>query len=346
MSPRCQGCCQGHWSSGRLLAAAALSALTALSAACTVADRPPAATHAPSTSPSPRPMPSYAVRPRAPRPTTDQVMLGAYLDLHGLDQASSLALRRRQLGRDLRIIHWFYDWDDLLPARYADVPKDAIVLLSWDGVRYDRVLNGSQDRHLRASAKNLARYGRPIFLRWAWEMNGDWYDWGGPRNGRDPQAFVRAWRHVHDIFVQAGATNVGWVWGPNWQSRPGEPWNDLRHYYPGDEYVDWVGVSGYTDATRLTPDVLYEDIYQEYADRKPIMIAETGVRRKGGEQSADWIDLLRQWLDHHRGVGAVVWFDTNTHARGTDRFTDFRIDRHPAMLAAYQRLAADPRFAG
>lgn len=334
---------------GRLLAVAALTLLTVVPTACSPADAPVGRSASPSAaaeSPSPQPMPSYAMGRRVPRPTPDKVMLGAYLDLNGLSQARSIALRRQQLGRDLRIMHWFYKWNDPLPSKFSNLPRDAVVLLSWDGTRYDRVLNGSQDRQIRASARNLAKYGKPIFLRWAWEMNGDWYDWGGARNGRDPAAFVRAWRHIHDIFVKAGATNVGWVWGPNWQSGPREAWNDLRNYYPGDEYVDWVGVSGYTDATRLTPEVLYTGIYQEYADRKPIMIAETGVRKKGGQQSADWIDLLRQWLDSHRAVGAVVWFDTNTHARGTDRFTDFRIDRDPAMLAAYQRLAGDPRFAG
>lgn len=326
-------------------ATAVLGLLAVLVAGCsTPTERTPAPTE-PAT-PSPQPMPSYVMNPRVPQPTPDKVMLGSYLDLHGMTHSRAMALRRQQLGRYPRIVHWFYAWDDTLPATFANVPAGAIVMISWDGVRYEQVLNGSQDKRLKDSARNLAKYGKPIFLRWAWEMNGDWYDWGGPRNGNDPAAFVKAWRYVHDIFVKAGATNVGWVWGPNWQSAPREPWNDLRNYYPGDEYVDWVGVSGYTDAARLTPEVLYTDIYEEYAARKPIMIAETGIRKKGGAQSADWIDLLRQWLDYHRGVAAVVWFDTDTHARGTSRFTDFRIDRDPLILAAFQRLASDPRFAG
>ncbi|MEV4757070.1 glycosyl hydrolase [Micromonospora sp. NPDC049559] len=333
---------------GRLLAVTGLALLALLPGACST-DRPesaPTTAPTPTATPGPEPMPSYSMNPRAPRPTQDKVMLGAYLDLHGLSQAQSVALRRKQLGRDPRILHWFYKWDDVLPAAYPGVPKGSVVMLSWDGTRYDRILNGSQDKLITASAKNLAKYQKPIFLRWAWEMNGDWSIWGGAQNGRNPQGFVQAWRHIHDIFVKQGATNVGWVWGPNYASIPGDSWNAMANYYPGDEYVDWVGVSGYTDAVRYTPDALYGAVYQQFAHRKPIMLAETGVRNKGGDLSADWIDLLRQWIDDHRGVAAMVWFDTDTHNRGEKQYINYRVDRDPAMLAAYQRLASDPHFGG
>jgi hypothetical protein len=326
-----------------MVGAVVLALAVALSTGCSSGHREtPAGVPATETTPSPEPMPSYAMNPGVPRPTQDKVMLGAYLDLNGLNQAASLALRRQQLGRDLRIIHWYYDWSHGLPASFPGLSPNTIIMLSWHGARYDQILNGSQDKVIVKSARNLARYRKPIFLRWAWEMNGDWYAWGGHRNADKPEAFVQAWRHIHDIFVKQGATNVGWVWSPNFESHPAEPWNDMDHYYPGDGYVDWVGVSGYTDAATRTPDVLFGDFYRRYASRKPIMIAETGVRRKGGRQSADWIDLFTQWLGNHRAVGAVVWFDTDTHKRGTDAFTDFRIDRDPAMLDAYRRLASDP----
>ena len=230
----------------RVLAAAGLALVVALPTGCSSGHRgasaPTASAPAPSATapPTPEPMPTYVMGPRVPKPTQDKLMLGAYLDLDGLDQAASLALRQRQLGRDLRIIHWFYDWPHGLPAAFPGVSRNTIVMLSWDGTRYDQILNGSQDKLIVKSARNLARYGKPIFLRWAWEMNGDWYAWGGPRNGGKPADFVRAWRHVHDIFVKEGASNVGWVWAPNFQSHPTEPWNDLRNYYPGDAYVDWV----------------------------------------------------------------------------------------------------------
>lgn len=328
----------------RLLLAAGLS-VAAPAAACTTAQRtgPDRVTV-----PTPSPIvsaPAFRMRPGVPQAVPGTAILGAYLDLHGLSQAQSVALRRRQLGRDLRVIHWFYEWYDALPATYRGAPRGTVVMLSWRAPRYGSVLNGSQDNRIAASARNLARYGRPIFLRFAWEMNGDWYEWGGPRNGNKPANFVAVWRRIHKIFQAEGATNVGWVWSPNHHSNPQSSWNDLPHYYPGDAYVDWVGVSGYSTAAR-TPDQLFDHVYQLYADRKPLIITESGVREKGGRQSADWVDALGRWFASHPSACGLVWFDTDTHKRGTADFTNFRVDRDPLLLAAYRRLATAPRFAG
>src|SRR5262249_61576729 len=133
-----------------------------------------------------------------------------------------------------------------------------------------------------------------------------------------------------------------WVWGPNAGSVPQQSWNDTAHYYPGDGYVDWVGVSGYFN-NRETPENLFGRIVRGYGDRKPIIIAETGALEKGGTVKADWIDQLAGWITGHPAVGALVWFDTNND-KGTGK--DWRIDSTPAALAAYQRMANDPRFGG
>jgi len=280
---------------------------------------------------------------RAPRPVPGKVMLGAYLDIAGKDEAQSLALRRQQLGRDLRILHRYYTWTDPLPQSPPDgLAADTILLLSWDGASYASINNGSQDALIAKAAEALARYHRPVFLRWAWEMNGNWYVWGGARNGNDPNGFIAAWRRLHNIFAAHGAGNVAWVWGPNAGSVPQQAWNDTAHYYPGDAYVDWVGVSGYFN-NRQTPENLFGRIVRGYGDRKPIMIAETGALEKGGTVKADWIDQLAAWIAAHPSVGALVWFDTNNDK---DTGKDWRIDTTPAALAAYRRMATDPRFAG
>jgi hypothetical protein len=298
---------------------------------------------APSASPTPEPTPTYKIRSAIPAPAPGKVIYGSFLELHGRSQAASLGLRRQQLGRDPRIIHWYYAWEDVLPASFRGVPDGATVMLSWRGPRYAQVLDGSQDKHIRAVARNLARYREPIYLRFAWEMNGSWYRWGGKRNGEDPAAFVAVWKRIHDLFRKQGADNVIWVWAPNHASHPREPWNDVANYYPGDGYVDWVGVSAYS---RDGPAQLLDPVYRAYAQRKPFMLAETGLRRAGARQAADWIDALAAWLADHPGACAVVWFDTDNHKRGTNEFTDFRVDRDPAVLAAFRRMVNDPRFDG
>ncbi|HEV7899806.1 MAG TPA: glycosyl hydrolase [Planosporangium sp.] len=279
---------------------------------------------------------------RAPQPVTGKVMLGSYLDIAGMDEQQSAALRRKQLGRDPRVVHRYYAWNDPLPKTMPGLPADSILLISWDGAPYSTINSGSQDALISRSADALAAYGRPVFLRWAWEMNGNWYTWGGAKNGNNPGGFIAAWRRIHDIFVAHHATNVAWVWGPNCYSVPEQPWNDMTSYYPGDAYVDWVAISGYF-ASRETPDYLFGPVVRNYAGRKPIMIAETGALEKGGTVKADWIDQLAGYVATHPAIGALVWFDTdNDHGNGKN----WRIDSTPAALAAYQKLANDPRFAG
>jgi hypothetical protein len=278
---------------------------------------------------------------RYPVPTPGKVILGAYLDQSGLSERQSLARRRQQLGRDYRILHWFYDWTDGLPAT-LDPPARVIPMLSWTGATYASINSGSQDRLITQAARDIARYGRPVLLRWAWEMNGSWYAWSGSNNGNNPACFVAAWRHVHDIFMANGATNVGWVWGPNWYSKPEAAWNALSAYYPGDGYVDWIAISGYSDGAQ-TPENLFGAFYREFAGRKPLMIAETSAVDRGGRVKADWIDLLHTWIAAHPQIAALVWWDTDT-TPGTSE--NFSIDSDKAGLEAFRQLATDPYFGG
>jgi hypothetical protein len=271
-----------------------------------------------------------------------KVMLGAYLDLDGTSPQQAQALRRRQLGRDERIVHLFYGFTDTLPRSIPYLPARAIPMISWRGCDYSAILDGSSDAVIVRAARNLRRLGRPTLLRWGWEMNGDWYAWGGANNGNAPDGYVKAWRRLHSIFADQGATNVSWVFSVNWNSKPDSSWNQYADYYPGDRYVDWVGVSGY-NLHRELPQTLFGPIYDDYAARKPIMISEVGSYDRGGRTKADWITLFAGWVTTHPAVGAVAWFDTDTHPGFQEAW---RIDSDAQSLAAYRAMALDPRFGG
>ena len=75
----------------------------------------------------------------------------------------------------------------------------------------------SFDSYLRSWADGIRSLGYPVAIRFAHEMNGDWYPWCEKVNGNQPGDYVKAWRHVHDVFRPRGATNVIWVWSPNVQ---------------------------------------------------------------------------------------------------------------------------------
>nr|BFE71384.1 hypothetical protein GCM10020092_046850 [Actinoplanes digitatis] len=181
-----------------------------------------------------------------------------------------------------------------------------------------------------------------MLLRWGWEMNGDWYPWGAARNGKDPAGYIECWRRIHGIFAEEKATNVSWVWSPNWNSAPVEEWNTPEALYPGDRYVDWVGISGY-NLHRETPDTLFGPIYRSFSARKPLMITEVGSVDRGGRTKADWITLFARWVEAHPAVGGVVWFDTDTHPGYKEKW---RIDTDADSLAAFTAMAKSVRFSG
>src|SRR6185436_17516550 len=111
------------------------------------------------------------------------------------------------------------------------------------GFPLTEIVNGTHDTLIKSRAQAAKALGKLFFLRWGHEMNGNWYPWDGSHNGANQAAtatYVSAYRHIHDLFAAAGASNVRWVFSPNVDSVPGDPWNQWSNYYPGDGYVDWL----------------------------------------------------------------------------------------------------------
>ncbi len=293
--------------------------------------------------------PTVSAGAKAPRRPLSGSYLGIYSDLRGLSAAQSVERREALLGRTFGIDSHYYDWTDTFPgpAEAADAAKRRIPLITWWGTTLTSITNGSSDAMIRTRAAALKAYGKPVFLRWGAEMNGNWFAWSGSANGRDPRRFVAAWRHIHDVFRSVGVTNVAWVWSPNADSKPGgislASWNNWRHYYPGDSYVDWVGIDGYNWGSIYSwqsPGSIFGPIYSDYASRKPIMIAETSSVESGGSKAA-WIGALKTWIVTHPAVAALIWFDTDSSSTAIN----WRVDSSSSALSAYRSLARSSYFA-
>jgi hypothetical protein len=191
---------------------------------------------------------------------------------------------------------------------------------------------GRYDRYIRYFALSAKAWGRPFFLRFDWEMNGAWFPWGAGVNGNQPGEFVPAWRHVHRIFEQVGATNVSWVWAPFVGT-------GLRKFYPGDRYVDWTGLDGYNwgpeSALGLpwqTFDQIFAGSYRQVAriaPAKPMMLSEV-ASTGNDEQKAAWIrEMFAALRGGYPKVRALVWFDK------VDRETDWPVETLPGPRAAF-----------
>jgi hypothetical protein len=206
------------------------------------------------------------------------------------------------------------------------------------------VINGSHDAYIHEFAAAAAAWGHPFFLRFNWEMNGDWFAWSESANGNAPGEYVAAWRHVHDIFATAGASNATWTWCPNVD--PEGRLQDLASLYPGDAYVDWTCLDGYnwgpTQGGWKSFDALFSATYRQItgavAPLKPMMIGEMGSTEAGGSK-AGWIDdALDRIPESYPQVRGVLWFDK------FDSGMDWPVETSASATAAFSDGVQAPEY--
>ncbi len=200
-------------------------------------------------------------------------------------------------------------WEPWNPAQGVDQPTYKLTNISA----------GNFDPYIRSSAQAIKAYGRPVFMRWAHEMNGNWYPWNGTVNGNSAADYINAYRHVHDVFSSEGVGNVTWIWCPDTWSFPQFNGNNISDYYPGGNYVDWVGLDGYNFGNSKSGQhwksftELFSPGYKQVLGYgKPIMIAETASSESGGNKG-DWISstFTKEIPQSFPRIKAVIWFDIN-----------------------------------
>jgi hypothetical protein len=293
------------------------------------------------------------------------IALGAWHE--GFELGDGLALQRytQEIGSAPAVVHWYQDWvqspmfvPGALSAAYA---SGAIPMITWkphdDGkdtvtdqpdFSLGAIAAGKHDTYIHAFAKASHDFGRPYLLRFAHEMNGNWYSWSPGVNGNMPSDFIAAWTHVVGIFRDDGATNVQFVWCPNVSFDGTRP---LTETYPGDALVDWIGLDGYNWGTDQGMswtgfDDLFESSYATLIalTEKPFLIAEVSSAEEGGDKAA-WIrDAFFESIpQRYPRVRAVLWYDQDLTAL---RMADWRVDSSPDALAAFQAVAASDRYRG
>ncbi len=177
---------------------------------------------------------------------------------------------------------------------------------------------GKYDTYYKTWAEAVAHYKYPFFFRWAWEMNGSWYRWGRD-TAKNPNEYIQAWRHIHDIAVAAGASNITWVWCPNVEYLGS---TSLSALYPGNEYVDWTCLDGYNKTGLYFSELFgpsYSAITSSIAPSKPLMIGETATVYESGHHvhQDQWIrDSLQSLPSTFPKIKAFLWFNWNIVEEG------------------------------
>jgi mannan endo-1,4-beta-mannosidase len=189
------------------------------------------------------------------------------------------------------------------------------------------IIEGRHDELLIEWAQGIRDLEFPVAIRFAHEMNGHWYPWATTVNGNSPRQYVQAWRHVHGVFAAQGATNVAWVWSPNVNRHlPGRP---LRSMYPGDRYVDLVGIVGYGVKRGDTFNSVFGSTIKEIRTftRRSLLITETAGAQSTGSK-AKWTRAFYRDLAKRRDIVGAVWFN---HIKRVD----WRVDADPQMRRVF-----------
>jgi Concanavalin A-like lectin/glucanases superfamily/Glycosyl hydrolase family 26 len=207
--------------------------------------------------------------------------------------------------------------------------------------------SGTQDAYITQWAQDAKAYGYPIDVRLMNEMNGSWYPWGYNINGNTNTAdFVAAWQHIVNIFRSVGATNVQFIWCVSASISQSQD----KALYPGDAYVDWVGMDGYNSSTS-TWTTLYNRFNTSYTTltgftTKRMMIVETASVEQtvsGAQSKASWLTqgLLTTVLQSFPQVKSVVYYDNLGNNGQT-----YPIDSSASSLSAYCSIVSNPSYQG
>jgi len=196
------------------------------------------------------------------------------------------------------------------------------------------VAAGRYDSQIKSYASAVKAFGCHVVLSFGHEMNGWWYPWGRPNT--QPSDFIAAWRHIHDIFAAEGARNVIWSWDPSHQYaefKAGKVASLASEWYPGDNYVNWVGLDGYLNPGQNFKMVFARQLASiaSVAHSKPLYLAETGVAPNPHEirQMDDLFAGIKR--NHIRGL---IWFDQPAKQKW-----EFQ-GRNGGRVAEYRKLIA------
>jgi hypothetical protein len=317
-------------------------------------------TEPPTTAPSPRLVTDPTPLAATPEPIR-RIALGAYIpgapsDPSRIDAYGTL------IGAMPRIVMWYQPWEGefgAFNAEGADAVRSrgAMPVISWEpwiGKTNDpnwalsTIIRGVHDTYIHAWTRAVAAWGHSIYVRLMYEMNGNWSAWSPGVNGNATDEFVLAWRHIVDISRDEGATNIRWVWAPNIEADP--PLYSYASLYPGDDYVDWVGLSGFNWGTSRI-NTSWRDVSTTFRlsvsevralTAKPVMIAETGSSELGGDK-ATWItNGFAQILTDMPEVEAVTWFN----GFDTKWQVDWRVDSSTNSIDAFRAVAQSAAFSG
>lgn len=228
------------------------------------------------------------------------------------------------------------------------------------------IIDGQFNADLRGWCAAARNFETSLLVEYGTEVNGEWFSWNGVWNGGDatsgygdpnepdgPERFRDAYRHIVKICRDEGAENITWVFHLNAEDWPQKSWNAFENYYPGDDYIDWIGISNYgaqtpqddyCDEFRLAMDAVYLRVDSLIPD-KPIFIAEFGVTKNNPLcDQAEWARSALTDITSFRWARIIAFSWWNEWWQNDDspaNDTTMRLQDNPELSFVFQELVGN-----
>jgi hypothetical protein len=274
--------------------------------------------------------------------------VGAYFGASPSFEVGPVVAKAVELGdeihRSLGVVSFFDSWNGpVLTNQFAAVAtQGSIPMVSMHCTYPDpAVVAGEYDSQIKEQAQAYAAYGGPVLLRWFWEMN--WpttvnqngYCLGAGTAAQMAAGYVAAYIHIWKIFQAAGATNVAFVWAPS-----AAKWApSATPFYPGSQYVNWIGADIYDRPGYGTFAQMFAGFYAEWSGQhKPMILAETGSI--GAPAQVAWLSsIASSFPTQFPLMHALVYTDALTDPQG-----DYMLEPGGTGMAEFVTVGADPYF--
>jgi beta-mannanase len=323
------------------------------------------------------------------KPEDDKIYFAAYPDFGDQEDSADVEKIREFENLAGKNIAWAYisnQWKDgikypkslihtiqnsgvtpfvrMVPRSDNDVTSD--VEKADDLYTMQNIIDGKFDTALRAWAKDAKKDNIPLLVDFGVEMTGFWFPWSGLYNGGSktdgygdpnypdgPERYRDAYRHIIDIFKSEKVYNITWFFHPDIQRLPNQEWNSAKYYYPGDDYIDWIGLSIYgpqfNDESWKYFSKSIEEGYKyinDITDNKPIAILEFGVTdfRNDGTKS-DWFEDAFETIKDNPYIkfsALTYWHESWTNE--DESKTTLKIDSSEDSLETFRELISDDTF--
>jgi len=198
------------------------------------------------------------------------------------------------------------------------------------------IANGEYDFYIKKWALQAKAFGHNILIRYGHEMNDPYrYPWG-PQNNK-PEEYIAAWRHVVNVFRNLGVNNIIWVWSPQ------PAYLHYQEYYPGSNYVDWVGVGAlnYGTVAPWSKWWSFKEIFGDYyakldVFKKPLMITEMGSLDVGGNKTEWFRKAFTELPEKYPDLKALLFFNDNNDNTTLNKSLDWSIVNDTLTCRAIQ----------